>query len=158
MSGAEQTAEEVRSQIQETITSRLESQEPSEEEKEHLETEHRGHLVRDTTSTLSIEPEKLPPGVESKATVPDTFCFTCNEWIGFSGVDLRGKPRSKEDAYYLGGVPEDVRAAREYIGDSLADLLTFALNRVEHVESVEDATEFVEEQLERTGFVQGDVQ
>ena len=81
--------------------------------------------------------------------VRDAYCFTCNEWVGLSGIELRGTPRSKTDAYYLSGPPADVIEARETVRERLGDLAEYALKNVEQLETAEDAFEFIGEQHEQ---------
>ena len=103
--------------------------------------DHEHHLVRETTSQVTIEPEEDTPGVEvtSTVTVVDMYCFTCEEWVGVSGVDLSGTPRSKNDAYYLGGPPEDLCKTREMTQEDLQDLAYRAVQDVDRFETVENA-------------------
>lgn len=128
----------------------LEGQEPSEERKKELRNRHDGHLVRRTTSRLSIDVD-MPEGVEVDATaeIPDIYCFTCAEWVGLSGVDLRGTPRSRRDAYYLGGTPPEVRAARDGTIKTLNRLADALADRLDHVEDRGDAYEFIETELQK---------
>jgi hypothetical protein len=128
----------------------MEAKEPNAEQKAELRAQHRHHLVRDTESKLTIEVdvgEEL--GAEATVTVPDTYCFTCDEWVGFSGVDLRGTPRSRDDAYYLGGPPEGVGVARDSVTDATAELVQTVVRNVPHAETVDDALDFIETELEQ---------
>jgi len=145
-----QQGESIELTLSEGVEEDLKAKEPSESEKKRRLREHRHHLVRSTTSKLSVEPA-VSEGVEATATaeVPDTYCFICEEWIGTSGVELRGTPRSKADAYYLGGKPADVRAAENGTRDTLEELADALTERVEHIEDRSDAYEFVEAELER---------
>lgn len=136
--------------VEDAVREDLAEQRPDEAEREQLLEAHRHHLVRATTSQLTTQEDTdAPVTLETTAEVPDTFCFTCEAWIGLSGVDLRGRPRSKADAYYLDGPPEGVLDAEETVRDHLADLAAHVLETVEHVENVEDALEFVGDQHER---------
>lgn len=127
----------------------LKEKEPSSEQKEELRGEHHGHLVRHTTSKLSMDVD-MPEGVEVDATaeVPDTFCFTCEEWIGLSGVDLRGTPRSRQEAFYLGGMPPDVLSAKNGTAKTLNELAIALTDRVGHIEDREDAIQFIKTELQ----------
>lgn len=144
-------SEDIESTLSEGVKEELEAKKPSESEKKQLLREHRHHLVRSTTSELSVEPE-VSEGVEATATadVPDIYCFTCAKWIGISGVELRGTPRSKEDAYYLGGTPEDVCEARQTVREGIEDLSYQVLRDVDHIDSLADAYAFVQTQFEKT--------
>jgi len=137
--------------MEDDLRARFEAKKPSAEERQQLREAHQHHLVRDTTSTLTVDPEDDMEGVEieSQVEIPDLYCFTCEEWVGLSGVDLTGTPRSRKDAYYLGGPPEDLREAREETRDELHDLAYRAMRDVEQVESLADGFEFVATQLEQ---------
>jgi len=147
---AEELEEQFNENVSESVRERLRAQRPDKETRAALLKSHVHHLVRTTESAHTVDRD-TPEGIEIDATahVEDTYCFTCGEWVGVSGVDLRGTPRSKADAHYLGGPPDDVREAREEIQDRLGDLAEHALLTVEHVETAADAFEFVGEQLEK---------
>ncbi|WP_135823029.1 hypothetical protein [Halostella litorea] len=150
MSEVDRTEADVETSVSDSVRKHLEAQEPSAEEKRALRKAHDGHLVRDTTSQLSVDPDEPGPGmeVEADAEIPDTYCFTCEAWIGFSGVDLRGTPRSRRDAYYLGGMPADVRRAKAGTEDTLGELADALTDRVGHLDSRGDAYEFIATTLE----------
>jgi hypothetical protein len=137
--------------MEDELLDRFEAKKPSVEEKQALREAHQHHLVRDTTSTLTVDPDEEMVGVEieSQVEIPDCYCFTCDEWVGLSGVDLTGTPRSKTDAYYLSGPPEDVQQAREETQTELRDLAYRAMRDVEQVNSVEGGFDFVATQLEQ---------
>ena len=69
------------SSVSETVRERLEEQEPPQEKKEELRQEHIGHLVRSTTSRLSVDTPEIGPGLEvdTEAEIPDIYFFTCEE-------------------------------------------------------------------------------
>ena len=142
--------DEIQTIVSESVRERLESQEPGEDEKAKLRDEHDGHLVRDTTSQLQVDGAEVGPGVEAETTaqIPDTYCFTCEEWVGFSGVELRGTPRSRREAYYLGGMPQDVLSAKNGTAETLTELADALIERVGHIDTRSDAYEFVETELE----------
>jgi hypothetical protein len=150
-SEAKPDPERVENSVSESVRTELESKQPSEEQKQELRQEHRGHLVRDTTSKLTVDSPDVGPGMEldAKAEVPDTYCFTCEEWIGVSGVDLRGTPRSRADAYYLGGPPDEVLEAKRGTAKTLSELADRLVSRLEHIEDREDAFEFIKTELEQ---------
>lgn len=158
--GTQQSEEEFQETVTGEIRGRFEEKEPSEEEKAELRKEHLHHEVRDTTSQLSVDAARDIPGVEVDAEieVPDLYCFTCEEWVGLSGIELRGTPRSKKDSYYLGGPPEDVAEARQTVREHLTDLAEHALANVETVTDAEDALEFVEDEAERLSADLAEVQ
>lgn len=149
MSEAADSKADLESSLEADVRDRFEAKKPSAEERQQLRDAHQHHLVRDTTSTLTVDPEDDMEGVEieSQVEIPDMYCFTCGEWVGLSGVDLTGTPRSRKDAYYLGGPPEDLREARSEVRDELRDLAYRAMRDVEQVESPEDGFEFVATQL-----------
>jgi hypothetical protein len=138
--------------ISASLREKLEAQEPSRRQKEDLRRQHEGHLVRDTTSQLAVESLPIGPGVdvEAHAEIPDTYCFDCEEWIGVSGVELRGTPRSRTDAYYLGGIPTDVLQAKNGTVDTLTELADALIDRVERIDTRDDAYVFIETVLEET--------
>ena len=142
---------DVKHSVTESVRQELEEQEPTQEQKENLLSDHNGHLVRETTSKLSVESPDLPPGVEidADAEIPDTYCFTCGEWVGLSGVNLRGRPRSRTEAYYLGGAPDSVRKARSEVADSVADLVESVTVAVPHVNGAKDALDFINAEMEK---------
>jgi len=148
---SEQDAGGVEKSVSESVRQDLEEQEPSEAEKQRLRQQHEGHLVRDTTSKLAVESPDVGLGmeVEAKAEIPDTYCFTCDEWIGLSGVDLRGTPRSRSDAYYLGGVPVDVLHAQNGTAKTLNELADRLTDRVETVKDTADAYGFIATELDK---------
>ena len=156
MSGIERSG--VEESISEGVRQDLEAQQPNEEKKIELRQEHKGHLVRDTTSKLAVDSPDVGLGmdVEAKAEVPDTFCFTCKEWIGLSGVDLRGTPRSRSDAYYLGGMPIEVLNAKNGTAKTLNELADALTERVDHINNPSDAFEFIETELEQIRSVDTD--
>ena len=82
--------------------------------------EHVHHFVRETTSQVTVEPEEDTPGAEvtSTVTVEDVYYFTCDEWVGVSGVDLSRTLRLKADTYYLGGLSEVLEARQMNVGDT----------------------------------------
>jgi len=133
------------------IREQFEQKEPSEERKNELRSKHDGHLVRDTTSKLSVDAAEDIDGVEvdAKVEIPDLYCFSCGEWIGLSGVDLRGTPRSKKEAHYLGGMPSDVRSAKNGTQETLTELADALTERVGHIEDRADAFMFIETELEK---------
>lgn len=151
MSETTDSKADLETRINASLLDRFKAKEPSAEEKDALREAHEHHLVRDTTSKLTVDPDEEMAGVEieSQVEIPDLYCFTCREWVGLSGVDLSGTPRSKADAYYLDGPPEDLRQAREETRGELTDLAYRAMRDVEQVESVEDGFEFVATQLEQ---------
>jgi hypothetical protein len=146
----EQDTAELEESVKHDVREWVRNQRPDKETQKELLTEHQHHLVRDTESTYSRSPDS-PDGikVETTAYVYDTYCFTCGEWVGISGIELRGTLRSRANAYYLGGPPDDVRQARAKIRDELQSLAEYALLNVDHVEDVEEAFAFVGEQHEK---------
>jgi hypothetical protein len=143
----------------ESLREDLEEKEPSEEEKQALREEHEGHLVRDTTSKLTVESPNAVPGmeVEAKAEIPDSYCFDCEEWIGLSGVNLRGTPRSRSEAYYLGGMPIDVLQAKDGTAKTLNELADRLVDRVERLDDRDDAYQFIEtETMNQNNSTQND--
>lgn len=113
---------------------------------------HRHHLVRETTSTKTFT-ERVGKGmeVESQITVEDMYCFTCEEWVGISGVDLSGTPWSKKNAYYIDGPPEELEKVKDETFDFLCSLCDNIVSNEEldNVENVSDSIEIIEEELER---------
>lgn len=138
------------SDVSHGLEEELKAQEPSEERKQELRESHDGHLVRHTTSKLSMDVD-MPEGVEVDATaeIPDIYCFTCEEWVGVSGVALRGTPRSRRDAFYLGGMPPAVLTARNGTVKTLIELADALVDRLEHVEERADAFQFIETELQK---------
>jgi len=139
---------DVESSISDSIRRDLKAKEPSEEEKARLRRAHNGHLVRETTFQLSVD--AVGPWMEAEATaeIPDIYCFTCEEWIGVSGVDLRGTPRSGSEAFYLGWVPRSVRNARQGTRSTLCDLADALAERLDHLTDRDDALDFIEAEVE----------
>jgi len=137
---------------EEQFRERLSKQEPPQEEKDALLAEHEGHLVRQTESQLS-ETREPQPGVQATFTadIPDTYCFTCDEWVGLSGIELRGTPRSREDAYYLGGKPQAIESAESGTDRTLRDLANALLDRHPYLDSLDDTTSFIESRLTELG-------
>jgi len=146
-----QQTDAIQQSVSESVREDLERQEPDDDEKQRLRQQHEGHLVRDTTSKLGVESTDVGPGVEveAKAEIPDTYCFTCAEWVGLSGVNLRGTPRSRADAYYLGGVPVDVIHAQNGTAKTLNELAERLIDRVETIETTADAHQFIGTELEK---------
>lgn len=143
-------AEKAEDKISESAREEYASQRPDAEEQAELLAQHKHHLIRQTTSKIT-ESEEVADGMvaETEAEIPDTYCFTCEEWIGLSGVDLRGKPRSRKDAYYLEGPPSEVSEARQQVRDGLADLTEAVASTVPHVDDAQDALEFIEQEREQ---------
>lgn len=141
----------VEESVSDSLREDLKGEEPIEAEKQQLLEQHEGHLVRDTTSKLAVESPDVGPGmeVEAEAEVPDTYCFTCEEWIGLSGVNLRGTPRSRSEAYYLGEVPMDVLQAKNGTVKTLNELADSLVDSVDTVENRTDALQFIETELEQ---------
>lgn len=150
----------VEGSVSDSLREELEAQEPTDEKKRELWQEHECHLVRDTTSKLAVDSPDVGLGmeVEAKAEIPDTYCFTCEEWIGLSGVDLRGTPRSRSDAYYLGGMPMDVLRAKNGATKTLNELAEALTDRVEILNDREDAHQFIETTLEEIRSVRTDTE
>ena len=144
-------AEGVEQSVSEGVRQDLEQQRPSKKEKEQLREQHEGHLVRDTTSKLAVDSPDVGPGMEvqAKAEIPDTYCFTCGEWVGFSGVDLRGTPRSRAEAYYLGGAPDEILRAQNGTAKTLDGLAERLVERLETVEDSAEAYKFISAELEK---------
>jgi len=136
--------------VSEDVREWVQEQQPDEEARRDLLQEHLHHLIRTTESAYTVDRD-APPGIEINATVyvQDTYCFTCSEWIGLSGIDLRGTPRSKAKAYYLSGPPDDLLEARATVRERLGDLAEYALKNVDQLETAEDAFEFIGEQHEQ---------
>lgn len=151
MDNSESGEGEIQRSLESDLREEFEAKQPSPAEQQELREAHRHHLVRDTESKLSVDADVDMGGVEvdSVIVVPDTYCFTCDEWVGLSGVDLRGTPRSRKDAYYLAGPPEDVETAQKVAQSGLVELAEFVEEEVERVESVADAAEFVAGELEK---------
>lgn len=138
--------EKLKAQYREEIT----AQEPSAEERERLINQHSGHLVRRTTSQVSQSDEiNGVVQVDRTANVPDMWCFTCDEWVGLSGVELTGRPRSRTEAFYLDGKPETVAKAEQEVRDTLAELVKSVGSSVSHVDDAVDALEFVEAEVSK---------
>lgn len=142
-------AEDAEQKMSDALLDELKARRPDEEERERLLGDHEGHLVRHTTSKRT-ETEEIGAGMvaEKTAEIPDTYCFTCEEWVGLSGADLRGTPRSKTDAFYLGGMSKEVRSAKQTVVKGLDDLIYRVKRDVGHINSVEEAREFVATELE----------
>jgi hypothetical protein len=136
--------------VSEDVREWVREQQPDEETRRDLLQEHLHHLIRPTESAYTVDRD-APPGIEIDATVyvRDTYCFTCSEWIGLSGIDLRGTPRSKAEAYYFSGPPDDLLEARATVRERLGDLAEYALKNVDQLETAEDAFEFIGEQHEQ---------
>jgi len=151
VSDAADSKADLETSMEAELLDRFEAKEPSAEEKRDRREEHRHHLVRDTTSTLTVDDNPDMQGVEVTSTIeiPDLYCFTCKEWVGLSGVDLSGTPRSKADAYYLDGPPDDLQQARDETQSELLDLAYRAMRDVDRFESLEDGLEFVDGQIEQ---------
>ena len=136
----------------------LEEQAPSPQEQHDLLWQHEGHQIRHTTSKLS-ETHELAGGkmeMKQEAEVPDTYCFTCEEWVGTSGVELSGTPRSKSDAFYLGGEPEGVTDARDRATAAVADAATEVIAVHPGIETPTEAVGFVVDAAKNAKFVGGD--
>jgi hypothetical protein len=141
---------EVEQSVSESVRTELGAQEPSKEEKDRLRQQHEGHLVRDTTSKLAVDSAEMGAGIEvdAQAEIPDTYCFDCEEWVGLSGVDLRGTPRSRADAYYLGGMPIDVLHAKNGTIETINELAEALLSKVDKLDNLDDAYAFIKTTLE----------
>jgi len=148
--------DDLEASLDESVHQRLREQEPSEDRKVELLAEHDHHLVRHTTSKLSVDAGEDLDGVDVDATaeIPDCYCFSCEEWVGLSGVDLRGTPRSRADAHYHNGPPADILDAREDVRGGLDELAKEVYYSVDSVETQADAFQFVADELER---IQGDL-
>jgi len=149
---------EVEDAISEDVREWVRGQRPNEEARRDLLQEHLHHLIRTTESAYTVDRD-APPGIEIDATVyvQDTYCFTCSEWIGLSGINLRGTPRSKADAYYFSGPPDDVVETRATVRERLGNLAEYALKNVDQLETAEDAFEFIGEQHEQVVERIGDI-
>lgn len=151
---------EMEADFAEQFRQELEEQAPSDDEVEELLKQHQHHLVRRTTSRhtkkRSVGKDDLELlKVEGTTEVPDMYCFTCGEWVGLSGVDLRGTPRSRGDAFYLDGEPEAVEDARAVVLIGLRRLAAHVADEVPHVETSADAVEFIDGVQERhAGFIE----
>jgi hypothetical protein len=142
--------EDLEERITEDYREEILEQKPDEEERKRLLAQHQNHLVRETTSRYSVdENPDGPVEITKVAEAPDTYCFTCEEWVGLSGLELTGTPRSRKDAYYLGGPPQEVVEARRSVRDSLADMVERVAATVPRVESTEDAMDFIEAEQEK---------
>lgn len=141
-------ATDVESRIENDTREELEASRPSVDERQTLLGEHHHHLVRETTSQVTL---LEGDGIQIETTIEarDIYCFTCEEWVGISGVELTGTPRSKADAFYLRGPPPDVQEAEDLVRDQLASLAEHVLETVDHIEDAEDAVEFVGDQHEQ---------
>jgi len=147
----EQDNKMVEESVSKSVSKELEAQEPAKEEKDQLRKEHKGHLVRDTTSKLTVDSINIDMDMKlnAQAEIPDIYCFDCEEWIGVSGVDLRGTPRSRNDAYYLDGMPTDVSHAKTGVIETLNELAEALLNRVDKLDNLDDAYTFIQTTLEQ---------
>jgi len=134
----------------EEVLDRLREQRPDASERVALKREHDHHLVRETTSERTETQEPVPGmEIEIAVEVGDIYCFTCEEWIGISGVDLRGTPRSKTDAYYLNGPPEAVKGLRERVEDSAINLVETIINSHPNIEEPSAAADFVLDEVDQ---------
>lgn len=147
----QQNAEAIEGSVSESLREELKREEPTEAGKRKLREQHDGHLVRDTSSKLAIDSPDIAPGVEvdAKAEIPDTYCFTCGAWIGLSGVDLRGTPRSRSEAYYIGGMPADVLNAKNGTAKTLNELADALIDRVNTINDRDEAYRFIGTELEK---------
>jgi len=111
---------------------------------------HHHHLVRDTESQVTFHPD-VADGIESEVTVtvPDTYCFTCEEWIGVSGLDLTGTPRSSSEAYYLNGPPEAVNDLQNRVQDTVTDLAGTVIDTHPDIETPAEAATFITTEIEQ---------
>jgi len=153
---SESSKKDVESSVSDSMREKLQAEEPSEERKAELCEEHVGHLVRETTSKLSMDAPEVGPGmdVEATAEIPDIYCFTCEQWVGVSGVELRGTPRSRSDAYYLGGMPTDVLHAKNGAAKTLNELADALIDRVGHLNNRPEALDFIEAEIEEIRFAE----
>lgn len=146
MTGEESTVEtqQAEQSASETVRQELEEQRPSEEERKRLLRQHEGHQIRRTTSKLT-ETDELGDGMELEVEkeVLDIYCFTCEEWVGISGVELSGTPRSKADAYWLGGADGELAAARARATEAVADAAGEVIGEHPQIDSAEEAVQFV---------------
>jgi hypothetical protein len=123
---------------------------------EEASSDHKHHLIRPTTSTRSfdgalVEELGLPEifhDVDGELTVEDIYCFTCEEWVGVSGVPLRGVPRSTEDAYYHRGAPQEVRELREEFRRTWREHIITTITEHPHVDTPAEAGEFITQLVE----------
>lgn len=157
MEMTDSSSEDPEAEVASDVIAELESQEPSPSEKDSLRREHRTHLVRKTTSKLTLHPDTAPGiEVDAEVEVPDTYCFTCSEWIGLSGVDLRGTPRSRTDAFYLGEKPSAVRAAEHGTQETIRELADALIDRVEHLNTRADSFDFITMAIEQMDETESD--
>lgn len=120
------------------------------EERRDALSEHEHHLVRDTHSQITFHPESLGRiQPEVTATVPDTYCFTCEEWIGLSGLDLPGTPRSRAEAYYLDGPPGEVIDLQKRVHDSVTDLAGTIIDEHPDINTPAEAATFITSEIEQ---------
>jgi hypothetical protein len=136
--------EDLEDRLTEEFAKELAENRPESDEKLALLEDHRHHLIRLTTSQFT-ETEQPQQGIEidKQAEVLDAYCFTCEAWVGFSGVDLTGTPRSKKEAFYYGGPPDGVLDARNVVREALAVLVKQVAETVPEVNDVETALEFI---------------
>lgn len=141
---------EIESSLSDTIRDEYDGKALDGDERAQALADHQHHLVRNTKSTITLHPD-IGPGVEANVTVtvPDTYCFTCGEWVGLSGVDLTGTPRSKHDAYYLGGPPESVSDLQHRVRHAVTHLTGTVLNRHPHIDDADEAAEFIADEIEQ---------
>lgn len=134
------------SELEDTITTELEEEieqnKPDADECAELIREHVHHLVRRTQSKTTIEKD-------TPVEVPDMYCFTCGAWVGLSGVNLNGTPRSKREAFYLDGPPDAVAEIEETVDEAIIELASSVRNELPRMDSIEEAVGFIGDEIER---------
>jgi len=111
-----------------------------------IEGEHKHHQIRMTTTKMVLD---IGDFAEVQMEIEDTYCFTCGEWLCSQGIEPRGTPRSKKDAWWVAGPPEEVEEAREDCRDALAEMADEVVEKHPTVEDREEALGFIEDQIEQ---------
>lgn len=112
--------------------------------------EHSHHLIRWTEPTKTVH--RADGLFEVEIEAEDAYCFTCGEWLGLAGIEWPGTPRSKADAYWLDGPPDDVIETGGVIRWALKELAEVVIRDVEHIETAEEALQFIIDQVPDVRF------
>jgi len=136
--------------LDEELLERVRENEPDEEERDMLEQQHEEHFVRwcEPHKTEAIEKDGVVIA-EVELDGCDLYCFTCGEYVGFTGIEWSQPPRSRSEAFWKGGPPEEVTDLNVEIWEATAWLVKRTLSDHPHIETVEGAVEFIQGGLEK---------
>ncbi len=113
---------------------------------EELEENHEHHEIRQTDTKMSFNVAGV---FDVSLEIGDTYCFTCGEWLCEQGFEPRGTPRSKKDAEWFRGPPEEVEHTKEAAQGELERIARRVQEHHPGIDTEGGALEFIADEIEQ---------